>query len=618
MEQPKFLTGWTPVVRTFVNSNRAVKALWALFATCMVIALVSSVSVVIHKYLTYVTVVRLDQRAPKDGVPPPAVTICLTEHQTKYLQLEYYRTDSKLNIVQGASKSCQLKPGIIWDSRVDAISKFYNYTKHFQVTFRTEPPGCYSLNVMEQVPWPPDSICTTFQLIQDGLLNTTFWKIFHLDVRLTEVNQTLLGRPLIITHETNSFPFDNFGRYLYEYMNPGSLLNIFYSKSITKRLHTRRNPCTSRPINLLGNSFDYDQITCQWHTVCARYNKKCNCTCPLELLRLRLDREIKNNAVNKSLFMNANLNHQHYRSKHYCPSNCQLDYRIAFVNNSICPLACRTVTYKKLNEVLDNVTDRSVVQLELIQAEGLTEMTEEALYSLPKLFSEIGGLSSFCFGFSCILFFELLELAFWLRCTYRSQFLERVTKLLGQHMEIIDEPNEKTLKNLQNTTDKLSFAENVWQIQDKKYDKSNDNNISSYRQKQRKDEPFSPVTLVSKWSSHDHEKEKLRKSSLNCTPTRLKFRTLNHIELNPLKMYKVDGTRLSEYPKDQDSPLIGLKSHKTFIFEEPTSGINPNFSDYVQYPMDLSTFNHKVQISTVPVILNNQLFQVAVDYEIAL
>ncbi|VDP05152.1 unnamed protein product, partial [Schistosoma curassoni] len=84
---------------------------------------------------------------------------------------------------------------------------------------------------------------------------------FHTDVRLTEVNQTLLGRPLIITHETNSFPFDNYGRYLYEYMNPGSLLNVFYSKSITKRLNTRRNPCTSKPINLLGNSFDYDQVS---------------------------------------------------------------------------------------------------------------------------------------------------------------------------------------------------------------------------------------------------------------------------------------------------------------------------------------------------------------------
>ncbi|CAI2736242.1 unnamed protein product [Schistosoma spindalis] len=618
MEQPKFLTGWTPVVRTFVNSNRAVKTLWALFATCMVIALVSSVSVVIHKYLTYVTVVRLDQRGPKDGVPPPAVTICLTEHQTKYLHSEYYKTDSKLNIVQGASKSCQLKSGIIWDSRVDAISKFYNYTKHFQVTFRTEPPGCYSLNVMEQVPWPPDSICTTFQLVQVGLLNTTFWKIFHTDVRLTEVNQTLLGRPLIITHETNSFPFDNFGRYLYEYMNPGSLLNIFYSKSITKRLHTRRNPCTSKPINLLGNSFDYDQITCQWHTVCARYNKECNCTCPLELLRLRLDREIKSRASNKSFFFNTDHNRQQYRSKNYCPPNCQLDYRIAFVNNSICPLACRTVTYKKLNEVLDNITDRSAVQLELIQAEGLTELTEEALYSLPKLFSEIGGLSSFCFGFSCILFFELLELAFWLRCTYRSQFRERVTKMLGQHMEIIEEPNDKTLKNFQKTTNKLSFTENVWQIQDKTCNKLHNKNTSSQRQKQKKDESFRPITSVSKWTSHDQLKGKSYEYSLTCIPTRLKSRTSNRIELNPLKTYKVDGTRLSEYPKDQDSPLIGLKSHKTFLSEEPTLEIHRSSSNYIQYPMNLSAFNDKVQILTVPVILNNHLFQVAIDYEIAL
>ncbi|KAH8869062.1 Na channel amiloride sensitive [Schistosoma japonicum] len=615
MEQPRFLTGWTPVVKTFANSNRAVKALWALFATCMVIALVSSVSVVIHKYLTYVTVVRLDQRGPKDGVPPPAVTVCLTEHQTKYLHMDYYRSNSKLNIVQGTSKSCQLKSGIIWDSTVDAISQFYNYTKHFQVTFRTEPPGCYSLSVMEQVPWPPDSICTTFQLTQNGSLNTTFWKIFHMDVRLTGVNQTLLGRPLVIAHETNSFPFDNFGRYLYEYMNPGSLLNIFYSKSITKRLHTRRTPCTSRAINLLGNSFDYDQITCQWHTICARYNKICNCTCPLELLRLRLDREMQSKAKNTLYSMNYNNKLQHHQPNNYCPSKCQHDHRIAFVNNSICPLACRTVTYKKLNEVLDNITERSAVQLELIQAEGLTELTEEALYSLPKLFSEIGGLSSFCFGFSCILFFELLELAFWLRCTYRSQFREHVTKMLGQHMEIVDELSNGTKQNTQITTDKLLSNKNFRQVQDKNY--YGPRNNTSFKQKQRKTDLFNSSTSASKSILHNQLKYSPHKYSLICTPTQLKSRTSNHIELNPLKMCRVDGERLSEYPKDEDSPLFSLKSHKAFILENTTLKIHLNSSNHTHYPMNLSTFHDKVQLLTVPVILNSHLFQVAIDYEIS-
>ncbi|VDQ00198.1 unnamed protein product [Trichobilharzia regenti] len=177
MEQPRFLTGWTPFLKTFVNSNRAVKALWAIFAICMVIALVSSVTVVVLKYLNYVTVVRLDQRGPKDGVPPPAVTICLAEHQTKYLKLQYYRNNTQLNIIQGIRKSCNLKSKIMWDSSVDAISQFYNNTKHFQVILRTEPPGCYSVSVMEQVPWPPDSICTTFQLAQDLSFNSSFWKI---------------------------------------------------------------------------------------------------------------------------------------------------------------------------------------------------------------------------------------------------------------------------------------------------------------------------------------------------------------------------------------------------------------------------------------------------------
>ncbi|CAH8637120.1 unnamed protein product [Heterobilharzia americana] len=490
MEQPRFLTGWTPVVKTFVNSNRAVKALWAIFAICMVIALVSSVSVVVHKYLTYVTVVRLDQRGPKDGVPPPAVTICLTEHQTKYLQFQYYKISTKLNIIQGAHKSCRLKPGVIWDSSQDAISEFYNYTKHFTVTFRTEPPGCYSLN-----------------LVQDAPLNTTFWKIFHIDVRLADVNQTFLGRPLIIAHETNSFPFDNFGRYLYEYINPGSLLNVFYSKSITKRLHTRRNPCTSKSINLLGNTFDYDQITCQWHTVCSRYNPKCNCTCPLDLLRLRLYRKVYGTKWNQLALLNLD------------SYNIHTNQSRPFVNNSVCPLACRTVTYKKLNEVLDNITDRSIVQLELIQAEGLTEMTEEALYSLPKLFSEIGGLSSFCFGFSCILFFELFELAFWLRCTYRSQFIERVNEILGQQIEITDEPN-LIMKNNDNSVNVTFSKKNSLRIHDKNnegVDDSDEN--SSNKQRQHKQLPFNTINLSSKVILNDPLKVRSYKCPMTCTPS---------------------------------------------------------------------------------------------------
>nr|CAH8873316.1 unnamed protein product [Trichobilharzia regenti] len=615
MEQPRFLTGWTPFLKTFVNSNRAVKALWAIFAICMVIALVSSVTVVVLKYLNYVTVVRLDQRGPKDGVPPPAVTICLAEHQTKYLKLQYYRNNTQLNIIQGIRKSCNLKSKIMWDSSVDAISQFYNNTKHFQVILRTEPPGCYSVSVMEQVPWPPDSICTTFQLAQDLSFNSSFWKIFHIEVRLAGVNQTLLGRPLIIAHEPNSFPFDNFGRYLYEFINPGTLVNIFYSKSITKRLNTRKNPCTSKSINLLGNYFDYDQITCQWHTVCAKYNQKCDCTCPLELLRLRLNREMKSKTRNRSIPSNYIISNN--QTNYNCPLKCPIDIPIAFVNNSVCPLACRTVTYKKLNEVLDNITDRSTIQLELIQAEGLTEMTEEALYSLPKLFSEIGGLSSFCFGFSCILFFELIELVFWLRCTFCSNFIERVKEILGQQIEITDDTN-KFMKNNDNNTSKIfSTKKESQKHEDMIYNDNENSKINSNKSKQQRKRLFKASAFSSKCMSSNPFKVKSNKHSTTCNPTRLKHSTSHHIDLNPLNTHKVDGSRLSEYPKDQDSPLIGLKSIKHSLLDDSTLGKNLNSSSLTQYPMNSPTVSTSFPISTVPVILNNHLFQVVVDYEIS-
>lgn len=179
------LSGWTPIVKLITIKNCAIKTLWALFTICMIIALISSLSVVVHRYLKFVTVVRLDQRGPKDSVIPPAVTVCLKEHELKQISLNYYRSNPKWDIVKGKHVRCQENSKLVWDSTKDAISTFYNHTTNFQVIFKTQPPGCFSLIVIEQVPNPSmDFICTTFQL-NKGMKNTsTFWKIVSILVDL--------------------------------------------------------------------------------------------------------------------------------------------------------------------------------------------------------------------------------------------------------------------------------------------------------------------------------------------------------------------------------------------------------------------------------------------------
>lgn len=81
------------------------------------------------------------------------------------------------------------------------------------------------------------------------------------------------------------------------------------------------------------------------------------------------------------------------------------------MNTSVCPFSCETSTYKKFNEVeRRNITSPGGVELVLIQDDSIEQRTEEELFGLPKLFSEIGGLSSFFFGFSCLILFDLLEM----------------------------------------------------------------------------------------------------------------------------------------------------------------------------------------------------------------
>lgn len=176
-QQTKLLTGWVPVVKIFTTKNRAVRTLWLLFTICMVVALMISISVVVLRYLTYVTVVRLDQRGTQDKIPPPAFTICMTEHNLNRIPPAQVRTIKDWNMIRGVSKPYKGKTVIEWNSATDAVSPIYSFGGHYRVRMRTVPVGFYSLNVTEQVPRPPHAMCTTFELTPTFQNNATFWKM---------------------------------------------------------------------------------------------------------------------------------------------------------------------------------------------------------------------------------------------------------------------------------------------------------------------------------------------------------------------------------------------------------------------------------------------------------
>ncbi|TPP56919.1 putative amiloride-sensitive sodium channel [Fasciola gigantica] len=178
-EQPKFLTGWVPVVKIFTTKNRAVRSLWAVFTVCMVIALVSSITVVVHRHLSYVTVIRLDERGPHDDLPPPAVTICLVEHELTNLKVAKLKQlgEHNWNIMRGTIKQCDENNVVTWNSQTDAVSRLYDHSAHMIVTLATDPVVCFTLNVLEQVPAPPNSICTTFETMPRFSKNASFWKV---------------------------------------------------------------------------------------------------------------------------------------------------------------------------------------------------------------------------------------------------------------------------------------------------------------------------------------------------------------------------------------------------------------------------------------------------------
>ncbi|VEL37297.1 unnamed protein product [Protopolystoma xenopodis] len=180
------------------------------------------------------------------------------------------------------------------------------------------------------------------------------------------------------------------------------------------------------------------QITCQWRSACDQYHTTCSCACPLDVL-LRHQRRL---SVAPSAHSTSSTSSSSpvETLPLICPDHCRFDPPPATTGPSVCPMACSGRIFKIINDMDFDGPSPRAIQLTLVQPEIVEVMTEEELYTLAKLFGEIGGLSSFFFGFSSIFFFELIELMSRFRCfRHRSKSAPAPGNRLGSSVPRVDD-----------------------------------------------------------------------------------------------------------------------------------------------------------------------------------
>nr|CDS19537.1 Na channel amiloride sensitive [Echinococcus granulosus] len=416
-------TPFIPVVKMFFHPRRKVRLIYAVCCILMLICIICMFTITITNYLSHKTVFRVDQIGLTEGIQPPYITICLNEHRTDQVLARRLSIPPLVNwsILKGVDLPCQAKGEMTWSSRLHSVSTYIIGAANFNVTFDTSPPGSLSLSVTEQVPIPPDEVCTTFKLNHSCLHRNEFWKILTVRIKLEDAGRQMSGRPKVIAHEAKGFPLDNYGRYLYDHIVPGTQVHTFYSKNLQHSYTNRNRRCQVGPIEVLGQTYDYDQAACQWKKTCEYLHNECHCYCPLEILRA-WGRRNKNGPKDFRTF--------YPEIEEHCVHSCFYEQQIMLVDTNVCPYACNTATYQKHNEVrFSNATSLDSIEVNFVQDDAITQKTEEELFGLAKLFSEVGGLSSFFFGFSCLVIFELLESCgrFW-NMWVRRRFKQRRKK----------------------------------------------------------------------------------------------------------------------------------------------------------------------------------------------
>ena len=173
-------TPFIPVVRVVFHPQRKVRFIYAICCILMLICIISMFSITITNYRSHKTVFRVDQIGLTEGIQPPSITICLEEHKISRVQRTRVPGAQPLvnwSILEGVRLPCQDKGEVTWSSQLHSVSAYIAGAPQFNVTFDTSPPGSLSLTVTEQVPIPPDEICTTFKLNHSCFSEHEFWKI---------------------------------------------------------------------------------------------------------------------------------------------------------------------------------------------------------------------------------------------------------------------------------------------------------------------------------------------------------------------------------------------------------------------------------------------------------
>ncbi|TPP60280.1 Na channel amiloride sensitive [Fasciola gigantica] len=362
---------------------------------------------------------------------------------------------------------------LYWDTNTIALSQLYGILQNFSVRFRMQPARMemsHRLTVMEQVPNVKHFLCTTFEL-RSHYPAASSWSYLEIELNqsISSKSSQFTAFTLIL-HERGELPFSAYERHIQTGLAPGTEVSLYVSKSVTSRLNTERNPCFDSPsvrqrsttsvdtkeawndfeqemnrsgwkasekipdtweldyldqlrmedqrhqssakfvdhytlstsssaprresshqhtVRLFGTHFFYSREACGWAECSRKVRQVCNCSSSIEMWAYKM-----NGCENVTACERA---------------ECQ-EKKISY---NTCPLSCVLTKFVKHNTIVEAGNEANVepgkIRVKLVRSEAVQVATEEEIFSLAKLFSEVGGLCSLFIGFSCIFLFELIE-----------------------------------------------------------------------------------------------------------------------------------------------------------------------------------------------------------------
>ncbi|THD25779.1 Na channel amiloride sensitive [Fasciola hepatica] len=487
-----------PLAKIANAPSRSLRLLWAVFTATMFVGLCACITLVVIQYCRHQTVFQLDYSGRNviyDQIP--GLTLCPQTQEAKRLfhlavNMEVNKHPSPWLNKQALDKFRQIAkqhkpnmsfevlthrmpPGQLqWDTQKSALSPLYGMLHNFSVRFVMQPAqtgDSHRLTVMEQVPNPKHFLCTTFELrSQNPSVSRWSYLEMQLNQTATPPGSDMFSSFILITHERGELPFSAYDRHIQTSMTPGSDVSVYFSKSITARLNTARNPCHASPdmhlwqtgmesarvsediavsatrqnslvtddesdpssstgkikqeeeeeweldfldqlrmnhsvseqplepqkaalkgstVRLFGTTFFYSRESCGWAECSRKVRQVCNCSSVVELWSYKM---------------------------HGCEAveACErAECQVKQISYKTCPLACVVAKFVKHNTITETGSEVNLapgaIQIKLVRSEAVQVATEEEIFSLAKLFSEVGGLCSLFIGFSCIFLFELVE-----------------------------------------------------------------------------------------------------------------------------------------------------------------------------------------------------------------